>query len=94
LEVVGKLCAQKKLPQIFVDGMSYISASGTFKNNNNGSFSPTTSQANSVRCVYDTWYWKDKCNDTSMQKLLWGADGNVADMKANGKYDTYLQRVK
>lgn len=94
LEVVGKLCAQKKLPQIFMDGMSYISASGTFKNTNNGSFSPTTSQANSVRCVYDTWYWKDKCNDTSMQKLLWGAEGNVADMKANGKYDTYLQRVK
>lgn len=93
LEVVGKLCAQDKLPQIFMNGMSYVSASGTFKNNN-GSFSPTTSQANSVRCVYDTWYWKDKCNDTSMQKLLWGADGNVADMKANGKYDTYLQRVK
>ena len=94
LEVVGKLCAQKKLPQIFVDGVAYVSASGTFLNTD-GSFSPTTTQrAQSVRCVYDTWYWKDKCNDTSMQKLLWAADGNVADMKANGKYDTYLQRVK
>ena len=94
LEVVGKLCAQHKLPQIFVDDVAYISASGTFLNTD-GSFSPsTTKQAQSVRCVYDTWYWKDKCNDTSMQKLLWGADGNVADMKANGKYDTYLQRVK
>ena len=93
LEVVGKLCAQKKLPQIFVDGVAYVSASGTFLNTD-GSFSPTTQRAQSVRCVYDTWYWKDKCNDTSMQKLLWGADGNVADMKANGKYDTYLQRVK
>ena len=94
LEVVGKLCAQEKLPQIFVDGVAYVSASGTFLNSG-GSFSPsTTKQAQSVRCVYDTWYWKDKCNDTSMQKLLWAADGNVADMKANGKYDTYLQRVK
>ncbi len=93
LEVVGKLCAQGKLPQIFVDGTAYISASGTFLNTD-GSFSPTTSQAMSVRCVYDTWYWKDKCNDTSMQKLLWGAEGNVADMKADGVYDTYLQRVK
>ena len=94
LEVVGKLCAQKKLPQIFVDGVAYVSASGTFLNSG-GSFSPTTTQqAQSVRCVYDTWYWKDKCNDTSMQKLLWGADGNVADMKAEGKYDTYLERVK
>ena len=94
LEVVGKLCAQHKLPQIFVDDVAYISASGTFLNTD-GSFSPsTTKQAQSVRCVYDTWYWKDKCNDTSMQKLLWGAEGNVADMKAKGTYDTYLQRVK
>ncbi len=96
LEVVGKLCAQKKLPQIFVNDVAYISASGTFLNSSSGdgSFSPTTSQARSVRCVYDTWYWKDKCNDESMKELLWGADGNVADMKANGEYDTYLQRVK
>ena len=94
LEVVGKLCAQKKLPQIFVDGVAYISASGTFLNSG-GNFSPsTTKQAQSVRCVYDTWYWKDKCNDTSMKQLLWGADGNVADMKADGTYDTYLERVK
>lgn len=94
LEVVGKLCAQHKLPQIFVDDVAYVSASGTFLNTD-GSFSPTTTkQAQSVRCVYDTWYWKDKCTDESMKELLWGAEGNVADMKANGKYDTYLQRVK
>lgn len=94
LEVVGKLCAQEKLPQIFVDNVAYISASGTFLNSG-GKFSPsTTKQAQSVRCVYDTWYWKDKCNDESMKKLLWAAEGNVADMKAKGNYDTYLQRVK
>lgn len=94
LEVVGKLCAQNKLPQIFENNIAYISASGTFLNNN-GSFSASTSkQAQSVRCVYDTWYWKDKCNDTSMKQMLWAADGNVADMKAEGKYDTYLERVK
>jgi hypothetical protein len=29
-----------------------------------------------------------------MKKLLWAAEGNVADMKAKGNYDTYLQRVK
>ena len=93
LEVVGKLCAQKKLPQIFHDGTTYVGASGIFKNQG-GNFSPSTSTAQSVRCVYDTWYWKDKCNDTSMKQMLWAADGNVADMKAEGKYDTYLERVK
>lgn len=93
LEVIGKLCAQDKLPQIFVNGVSYLSSSGSFRNQD-GSFSPTTNQAQSVRCVYDTWYWKDKCTDESMKKLLWAAEGNVADMKAKGNYDTYLQRVK
>ena len=93
LEVIGKLCAQNKLPQIFHDGTSYVSASGTFKNSN-GSFSPTTDRAQSVRCVYDTWYWKDKCTDESMKKLLWAADGNVADMKSNNTYSEYLQVVK
>ena len=94
LEVVGKLCAQQKLPQIFENNIAYISASGTFLNND-GNFSASTSkQAQSVRCVYDTWYWKDKCNETSMKKMLWGADGNVADMKTDGTYETYLERVK
>jgi hypothetical protein len=93
LEVIGKLCAQDKLPQIFVNDVAYLSSSGSFLNQN-GSFSPTTKQAQSVRCVYDTWYWKDKCTDESMKKLLWAAEGNVADMKAKGNYDTYLQRVK
>lgn len=93
LEVIGKLCAQDKLPQIFVDGVSYLSSSGSFKNQG-GSFTPTTSQAQSVRCVYDTWYWRDKCNDESMKELLWAAEGNVAEMKENGKYDSVLQVIK
>lgn len=93
LEVVGKLCAQGKLPQIFANGEEYPSSSGIFTNNN-GSFTPTTSAATSIRCVYDTWYWKDKCNDESMKKLLWAAEGNVAEMKENGKYDSVLQVIK
>ena len=90
LEVIGKLCAQDKLPQIFTNDQRYPSASGIFLNSG-GTFTPTTGNATSVRCVYDTWYWRDKCNATSMKKLLWGADGNVEDMKANGTYDTYLE---
>ena len=93
LEVVGKLCAQGKLPQIFANGEEYPSSSGIFTNNN-GSFTPTTSAATSIRCVYDTWYWKDKCNDESMKKLLWAAEGNVEDMKANGDYDDVLTVIK
>lgn len=93
LEVIGKLCAQDKLPQIFVNDVSYLSSSGSFLNQN-GSFTPTTKQAQSVRCVYDTWYWKDKCNDESMKKLLWAAEGNVEDMKAKGTYDDVLTVIK
>lgn len=93
LEVVGKLCAQGKLPQIFANGEEYPSSSGIFTNNN-GSFTPTTSAATSIRCVYDTWYWKDKCNDESMKKLLWAAEGNVEDMKAKGTYDDVLTVIK
>lgn len=93
LEVVGKLCAQGKLPQIFANGEEYPSSSGIFTNNN-GSFTPTTSAATSIRCVYDTWYWKDKCNDESMKELLWAAEGNVEDMKAKGTYDDVLTVIK
>lgn len=92
LEVVGKLCAQNKLPQIFVDGTSYVSASGTFKNSG-GNFTATTSKAQSVRCVYDIWYWRDKCHNTSMQELLWAAEGNVDDMIEQGVYSTYLETI-
>lgn len=94
LEVIGKLCAQEKLPQIFVNGTAYVSASGTFLNRD-GSFTATTTQrAQSVRCVYDIWYWRDKCNDDSMKELLWAADGNVAEMKEIGTYDSVLQVIK
>jgi hypothetical protein len=44
--------------------------------------------------VYDTWYWRDKCNDDSMKELLWAAEGNVEDMKANGTYDDVLTVIK
>lgn len=95
LEFVGRLCAKEMLPQIFTDDQSYPSSSGNYLYEaSDGSFSPTTKAATSVRCVYDTWYWRDKCNDTSMQKLLWAADGNVQDMKNNNTYDTYLQLVE
>ena len=97
LEVIGKLCAQDKLPSIFTNDQNYPSASGIFKytesKNNTGSFKPTTSKATSLRCVYDTWYWRDKCNSTSEQKLLWAADGNVDDMIEQGVYSTYLETI-
>lgn len=93
LEVIGKLCAQGKLPSIFTNNQNYPSATGIFKYTS-GSFSTTTSNATSVRCVYDTWYWRDKCNDNSMKELLWAADGNVAEMKENGTYDSVLQVIK
>ena len=94
LQVIGMLCAQNKLPSIFTNNQNYPSSTGNYKyinQNGNYSFNPTTDRATSVRCVYDTWYWRDKCNATSMKKLLWGADGNVEEMKANGTYDTYLE---
>ena len=95
LEFVGKLCAEKMLPSIFTNEQNYPSSTGNYKYNN-GTFTPTNAEATSVRCVYDTWYWRDKCknNQVNNVRLLWAADGNVEDMKNSGVYDNYLQLIE
>ena len=102
LEFIGKLCSKGMLPEIFNNKQTYPSSSGNYRylydtSTKTGSFTYTTEHApTSVRCVYDTWYWRDKVkNNTYNNKLLlWGADGNVADMKANGTYNTYLVPIE
>ena len=60
---------------------------------NSGSFTPSNeTMSASVRCVYDVWYWKDKCKTNT--QFIWGAEENIADMKANGTYNTYMTSVE
>lgn len=96
LEFIGKLCAAQMLPSIFTNDQNYPSSTGNYKYSDDGTFTATTGNATSVRCVYDTWYWRDKCknNEVNGVRLLWGADGNVQDMKNDNVYDNYLQLVE
>lgn len=95
LQVLGKLCAEGKIASIFVqndwDPITYLSSDGpyAYDNRNGGTFTKSSdATSGSVRCVYDTWYWKDKCKDPS--QFIWGAEGDIA----NGAKSNYLVPVE
>lgn len=94
LQVIGKLCVEGKLNSVFYPGYTYVSSNGIYTYNTDaGRFEPSdASLSRSVRCVYDIWYWKDKC--VNEDHFIWGAEGNIADMKANGTYNTYMTSVE
>lgn len=61
------------LPQLYISGSSYWCAHGLGKvNGTNVTMSyQTTSDGNSTRCVYDTWYWgDDRLSDPNV--FTWG----------------------
>ena len=68
LQYIGKLCADGVIPPLFNNGASYYSATGGYLFSN-GSFTYSGTTANSVRCVYDEWYWTDKCDEYT---FTWG----------------------
>ena len=83
LQVIGKLCAERKIDGIFVNSYTYMSSNGAYNyNTDNGTFTSAGGvdvAGNSIRCVYDTWYWKDKCADVT--EFIWGADGDNLEQK-------------
>lgn len=69
---ITKLSAKKYIPTLFNNGGNYWNASGTITSpdNNTGEVSEKTSGSNVfVRCVYDEWYWSDKCD---INTFTWG----------------------
>lgn len=88
LQVIGKLCAERKIDGIFVNSYTYMSSNGAYNyNTDNGTFTSAGGvdvAGNSIRCVYDTWYWKDKCANTS--QFIWGADGDNLEQKRKDGY--------
>lgn len=75
----------KKIPVLFgnvpntgTSTTNYWSANGrvavTYDTNGNGTVNTYTTANNNneyyVRCVYDTWYWTDKCNPIT--NFTWG----------------------
>jgi hypothetical protein len=89
LEVLGKLCAQGKIETLFYSGATYMSSNGPYYYNDNGTFSKDDSTySDTIRCVYDSWYWNDKCANPS--QFIWGAEGDIA----NGAKSNYLVPVE
>ena len=69
---ITKLSANDYIPILFNNGGNYWNASGTITspNNDTGEVSDKTSGSNVfVRCVYDEWYWSDKCD---INTFTWG----------------------
>ena len=88
LQVVGKLCSEGKLESIFYNGLTYASSDGLYTYNS-GSFTKSNDTVSkSVRCVYDVWYWNDKCANAS--QFIWGAEGDIA----NGAKSSFLVSVE
>lgn len=60
------------IPQLFSSGNNYWCAHGCIQVSDDGIVTTPTYNSNStgpVRCVYDTWYWTDKCTKT---EFTWG----------------------
>lgn len=64
------LSSQGKIPRLFANGISYWSAHGVFSPNSNG-VSLTRGSAETIRCVYDEWYWG---SERAVQKGTNGLD--------------------
>lgn len=58
---ITKLYADGKIPSLFSSGTTYWHATGSVTPNQNGNVTTNTSTSgsnNTVRCVYDDWYWE------------------------------------
>lgn len=72
VEYIVKLSAEQKIPKLFNDGGNYWAANETIcvpKHANGGSVSIGSGTSAYVRCVYDEWYWTDKCDKNT---FTWG----------------------
>ena len=70
LEYIGQLCADGVIPHLFTNNGVYNSANGSYRYSAvNGIFTETDSRTASTRCVYDEWYWTDKCKENV---FTWG----------------------
>ena len=95
IQVIARMCTEKKLENVFyANGSTYLSSNGAYRvyETNGGTVSYEGETSATLRCVYDIWYWKDKAKNNS--QFIWGADGDVAEKKAKGTYDTYLTPVQ
>lgn len=95
IQVIARMCTEKKLENVFyASGSVYLSSNGAYQvlETNGGTVSYSGETSSTLRCVYDIWYWKDKAKDNS--QFIWGADGDVAEKKAAGTYDTYFTPVQ
>ena len=97
LEVIGKMCAEGKIGSIFNPSTVYASTEGGYRYDadTGDMYQPDDKPvAESIRCVYDIWYWGDKLNSNHTNTFIWATEENIADMKANGTYDTYMTSVE
>lgn len=83
---VGRLGAEGKVEGIFVNNVVYLSSNGGYRylENNGGSVTKEGDTSATLRCVYDLWYWKDKCADVT--NFIWGADGDNLEQKREAGY--------
>ena len=90
-EIVHAAARGEKFTTIFVNNATYMSSNGPYTfSSSNGTFTKSNSTTSgTMRCVYDTWYWKDKCANAS--QFIWGADGDIAN---NAKSDFLVSVVK
>lgn len=83
---VGRLGAEGKVEGIFVNNVVYLSSNGGYRylEDNGGSVTKEGDTSATLRCVYDLWYWKDKCADVT--DFIWGADGDDLEQKREAGY--------
>lgn len=82
IQIIARMCTEKKLENVFyANGSTYLSSNGAYRvyETNGGTVSYEEETSATLRCVYDIWYWKDKC--ANVDQFVWGADGDVLEEK-------------
>ena len=66
------LSYEDKIPDLFNEGSDYWCAHGNFVGRNGiVSLNPESDDINSIRCVYDEWYW-GRSQITNKRTFTWG----------------------
>jgi hypothetical protein len=84
LQVVARLCVEKKIANIFYSRLIYATSNGAYRyNDTTQTIDPVDEIPNSARCVYDIWYWKDKLANEHKSKFIWAAEGDMEENVGN-----------
>ena len=72
IEFICTLSSESKIPALFASGIKYWCAHGVFSPSTSGVTLQSGSSAETIRCVYDEWYWGNERVESAKTTFTWG----------------------